>query len=119
MNILEYQEAAGRTCPKLTKEYEHIDSLHMILGMTTEVSELADVFKKNLAYNKEIDWINVKEEIGDIFWYLINFCTINNIDVEKQLYVNIEKLIARFPEKFNSENAINRNLEKERQILES
>jgi hypothetical protein len=39
-------------------------------------------------------------------------------DIEKTAIINIEKLKARYPEKFTSENAINRDLKTERYILE-
>jgi hypothetical protein len=41
-----------------------------------------------------------------------------NIDLEEMLQRNIDKLKARYPEKFTQENALNRNLDVERQILE-
>ncbi len=120
MDLNSYKEAAARTCPHLTKlpDEDTLDNLHMVLGMLTEVAELADVFKKNLAYGKPIDWVNVKEEIGDQFWYLVNFARVNGIDLEEQLGVNISKLMARYPEKFCKIAAVNRDLEKERAILE-
>lgn len=99
-------------------ENEKDDNIHMVLGMITETGELADVFKKNMAYNKDIDWVNVKEEIGDLMFYVANFCNINHFDLEQIMETNIEKLRARYPEKFTSENALNRNIDKERQILE-
>ena len=37
----------------------------------------------------------------------------------KELGVNIEKLKARFPEKFSVEKANHRNLDREREILEA
>jgi len=90
----------------------------MALGMQTEAAEISDVFKKKLAYNKDIDWVNVKEEIGDLMWYIMNLCTFNNFDLEEILQTNIDKLRVRFPEKFTEENALNRNLEQERKTLE-
>jgi NTP pyrophosphatase (non-canonical NTP hydrolase) len=63
MDIKEYQKQAERTLVKLEKN--SYDLLHMCLGLQTESAEISDVFKKKLAYNKDIDWINVKEEIGD------------------------------------------------------
>jgi NTP pyrophosphatase (non-canonical NTP hydrolase) len=105
-----------RTLAELNAPLE--DDLHMILGMLTEVGELADVFKKYMAYQKQIDWVNVKEEVGDLLWYVSNFCNINGFDLEEILQTNINKLRARYPEKFTQENAINRDLDKERTILE-
>ena len=120
MNLQEYQSAAARTCPTLNSlpDLNSLDNLHMVLGMVTEVAELADVFKKNIAYGKAIDWVNVKEELGDCFWYLANFARINGIDIESELGINIDKLKSRYPDKFSEEAAINRDLVKERSILE-
>ena len=81
-------------------------------------AEISDVFKKKLAYNKDIDWVNVKEEIGDLMWYISNFCNLNNWDLREILNTNIQKLKIRFPEKFEENQAINRNLEQERKTLE-
>jgi NTP pyrophosphatase (non-canonical NTP hydrolase) len=124
MNLQQYQNDASRTCPSLGtevlggRELKTTDNIHMVLGMQTETAELSDVFKKHLAYNKPIDWVNAKEEIGDLMWYISNFCRINNINLEEIMQTNIEKLKIRFPDKFSQENAINRNLEKERVELE-
>lgn len=116
MKYQEYQKEAARTCAKLANDSDN--NIHMILGMQTEVAELADVFKKNLAYGKPIDWVNAKEEIGDLMWYVANFCNLNDIDLEQVMETNINKLRARFPGKFTQENALNRDLETERKILE-
>lgn len=118
MDLKKYQEQARRTNAPMPKNYEFLTELHMLMGMTTEIGELTDVFKKHLAYGKDIDWVNVGEEVADIMWYLINFCDGVGIDLEKELDKNISKLQARFPEKFTKEKAINRDLNTERQILE-
>lgn len=116
MEIKEYQNLSKRTLVSLNSKLE--DNIHMILGMQTESAELSDVFKKNLAYGKEIDWVNIKEEIGDQMWYIANICNINNWNLEDILETNIKKLEARYPDKFNQDKAVNRNLEVEREILE-
>jgi hypothetical protein len=89
----------------------------MLFGMMTELGELVDSYKKHYAYGKELDMINVMEEMGDIMWYWANMCNITGINAEASLQVNIDKLKARYPEKFNEELAVNRDLEKEREIL--
>jgi len=116
MQIKQYAEEIKRTLADL--QYKEKNNIHMLMGLSTEVGELIDIFKKNFAYKKQIDWINVEEEVCDIMWYLINFCNINNIDIERALDKNIEKLKIRYPEKFTENNAINRNLDDERKILE-
>lgn len=117
MEITEYQEKARRTCANLDSNKE--DNIHMALGLVTEAGEIADVFKKKLAYNKDIDWVNVKEEVGDIMWYVANLCNINGWDLRDILDTNINKLVKRYPEKFTNEKALNRDLEGERSILEA
>jgi NTP pyrophosphatase (non-canonical NTP hydrolase) len=117
MNFEQYTKEAERTSAIL--ENETLNNLHYLLGMITEIGELLDIWKRNIAYKKDIDWINVKEELGDILWYFSNFLRINNIDFEEILNININKLKSRYPEKFTEENAINRDLESERKILES
>lgn len=120
MNLQAYTSAASRTCPNLGTDPQErgLDNLHMVLGMVTEVAELADVFKKDMAYGKPIDWVNVGEEVADVMWYLVNFCRINNISLERELDKNINKLMVRFPDKFSGEAAINRNVAAERIELE-
>ena len=178
MKIQQYQQEAKRTLPILG---EDIDRQHMVAGVVGEIGELMDAYKRHIAYGKELDRINVLEEIGDTFWYICGWATIrgytySNVDVpiytgiyeiqdvEMDVYVpitpidilfrfsvlmhfgeyqnllnmwwdtakclgfsdeeiegaldkNINKLKVRHPEKFTEENALNRNLEKEREML--
>ena len=116
MNINDYQLKAARTCAKIDGAI--MDNLHMVLGMQTEAAEIADVYKKTIAYKKPLDFVNIKEEIGDIMWYIANLCNMNGWDLREILATNIAKLEARYPEKFTEENALNRNLKTEREILE-
>jgi hypothetical protein len=51
-------------------------------------------------------------------WYISNFCKSNNFDLEEILGTNIAKLESRYPEKFTQQDALVRNLDKEREILE-
>jgi NTP pyrophosphatase (non-canonical NTP hydrolase) len=116
MELKEYANLAAKTNAILGDKLQN--NLHMILGLVTEVGELADAFKKYIAYGKEIDWVNVQEEVGDVMWYLINLCTLNGFDLEKILERNIAKLKARYPNEFEVDRALNRDLQREREILE-
>ncbi len=188
MTLKEYQQLAKRTCPNLfldqPKEVsDFLNISHMVYGMVSELPELQD------AVLKKEDFVNAREELADIMWYIVNYCTFKEIDIydldlnktstsydpfleisywigeianlEKRklaykkdyedselkyflqrlifsiidahemcndrtesftlydsLERNIEKLKVRFPEKFTTDNAINRNLEQERKVLE-
>lgn len=78
--ILEYQGLAARTCPNLPEEHEN--ERHMNLGVITEIGEVLDIFKKNLAYGKAIDVVNLGEELADISWYIVNKCRFQEISLE-------------------------------------
>lgn len=90
--------------------------LHGIIGTITESQELASLLLKTLS--KPIDETNLLEEIGDILWYLAAILREYNYTFEDAAYVNIKKLKTRYPNKFSSKDAISRDLERERKILE-
>ena len=112
MNLEEYTDNVMRTVNVLNTPL--MNQLHMVLGMVTEASEIANVFKAKLAYNREIDWVNIEEEVGDELFFISAFCRMNGIDLEKVMEQNIAKLKARYPD----DKANNRDLDKEREILE-
>lgn len=116
MELKEYMEEASRTDAPLDSPFMH--GLHMVIGMATEVGELQDIYKKKLAYGKEIDEVNEKEEIGDLMWYIANHCKSKGWDLGEILQTNINKLKARYPERFDADRALTRDLDKERKILE-
>ena len=118
MNIFEYINLASRTCPDLGSDLNN--QMHMAIGASTESNELLDSYKRWFAYGKELDKTNVEEEIFDCFWYLLNLCRMLNINPEMGMATNILKLESRYPNlRFDEDNAISRNLEKERAILEN
>lgn len=115
-DIEEYVAWTENTCAKLDTPLT--DIVHMLFGMSTEVGELTDVFKKFIAYGKEVDAVNVVEELGDILYYIASFCRIYGVPLSDVIARNIAKLETRYPEKFTEYHANNRNLEKEREQLE-
>ena len=116
MDIQSYQKLAARTLPRLSSEQEDIQ--HMLFGMMTELGELVDSYKKHYAYGKNLDLVNVMEEMGDIMWYWAGMCTITGINSSGILSTNIAKLMKRYPEKFDEMLAVKRDLETERKTLE-
>lgn len=108
---------------------------HAALGISTEAGELLDAWKKIIAYGRSPDYVNMDEEIGDLLWYVALYCDARaqmmrvHQEVTKKEYDaadhmnkimqrNIAKLSARYPEKFTPYHAENRDLDKERRILE-
>lgn len=104
--------------PMATKELRTNRFLHAAMGLSTEAGEFLDALKKHLFYGKELDLVNLKEEIGDLMWYLAIACDALGTDFETEQARNIAKLKARYPEKFTSDKAIERDLTVEREVLE-
>lgn len=119
MKLDDYLEKSSRTftAPEHFSKSQ-IEELHCIMGLGTEVGELTDAYKRHLFYGTKLDNVNVEEEMGDVLWYLANLMRLKGVDPEKVMQLNIDKLKARYPEKFDSDKAVNRDLENEREILE-
>lgn len=182
MNIEQFRKDTLRTLPDLGSLLHN--SLHMTVGIMTEVSEIQSAFEKAKYLDGQIDNVNLAEEWADVMWYMANYANIHglriydkaaenydihrdfwpeiiihsgdlldldkkylaygkepehekrqfifdslnyyvvkfanfyNIDIEETLERNINKLKTRYPEKFDVEKAVNRNLEEERLVLE-
>jgi len=91
--------------------------LHGAIGLATETGELVQALIYSKFEGKELDKVNVKEELGDFCWYLAIFLRELDLDLHDVMQVNIDKLKARYGDKFSEEKANNRDLETERDIL--
>lgn len=104
-------------------QYQSIDIdfrlLHSIIGLITEGAELGEAVVSSFTQGNNLDTVNVREEIFDVLWYVLIGHSALDKHLEGTLDMGFEKLRARFPDKFSSDNAINRNLDIERTILES
>jgi len=124
MNCKKYLQESKRTCSKkhgVIKERidsKTIDLLHAGMGLVTEAGEFLDALKKHIYYGKDLDVVNLKEELGDSLWYLALALRTLETDFDSVMETNIKKLKIRYPEKFNEDKANHRCLDKERQILE-
>jgi NTP pyrophosphatase (non-canonical NTP hydrolase) len=91
---------------------------HAIVGIATESAELIEAVLESLSSGTPIDRVNVLEELGDINWYQAILIDALAGNWDKILTTNIEKLRARYPEKFTAAAAIDRDIDAERVILE-
>lgn len=92
--------------------------VHAIYGLCTEAGEISEAFLK-AAESGTFDEVNLKEEAGDLLWYLAMLFRELDTNFDEVATTNINKLKARFPEKFSQDKAYNRDLNTEREILES
>jgi len=92
--------------------------LHAGIGLSTESGEFLDALKKHIFYGKELDKVNLAEEMGDLFWYMAIVADELGFEFEEVMERNITKLKARYGDKFSEEKAEKRDLDSEREILE-
>lgn len=126
MNPKQYMEELGATDER---DYSTIQGrmgdefnsklLHYVLGIGTEAGEIQDAVKKAVIYGKELDQTNLVEEVGDILWYTSRLLTLLGSNFEEAMAKNNAKLKARYGDKFTEHAALNRDLNKEREILEN
>jgi len=91
---------------------------HAAMGLATEAGEFVDMIKKHIYYGKALDVVNAKEELSDCSWYIALALNELNTTMNEVLTLNINKLKLRYPAKFSSEDAINRDVVAERELLE-
>ncbi len=91
---------------------EHIDDL------TVDIGAMIDVLKKNLMYGKTLNVDEIKNKLFSIACSIEASLNVYNMTSSESQERNIEKLRARYGEKFTEAAALERNLEKEREILE-
>ena len=82
--------------------------LHAAMGLGTEAGEFADDLKKHIFYGKELDPEHLKEELGDLLWYLGIAADVLGTSVQDLMRDNIAKLRKRYPEKFTEQDALDR-----------
>ncbi len=89
-----------------------------LICIVYNVSKLQEFTKKYLAYEKPIVAYDYCKAIHFLLGAINNLAYDLHIDLEEGMDRVIAKLRARYPKAFNLEEAINRDLEEERRILE-
>jgi NTP pyrophosphatase (non-canonical NTP hydrolase) len=75
---------------------EQANLWHMATGVSGEAGELLDAIKKHVIYQKPLDVENVKEELGDILFYMSNLMQSVGLSFEEVLQHNVDKLSVRY-----------------------
>lgn len=106
MNGNEYQKLAARTInPSLYSEEVEQHALH---GMAGEIGEIHSLYQK--AYQGHgFDGEHVKKELGDLLWFIAEYCTAMNWELDDVMEKNIEKLSKRYPKGFETEKSVHRD----------
>lgn len=105
MTLNEYQRLAARTIrPKMG--WESLRN-HALFGMASEVGELHGLYQKGYQ-GHAIDPDHAMKEVGDLLWFVAEYCTAMSWDLDEVGQTNISKLIARYPDGFDPEKSLHR-----------
>lgn len=85
---------------------------------TFKLHNLVDLFKRELAYKKEMNLISLQTELVLLAQLLMGVEEYFGFTLEDSVQRNIDKLFVRFPDKFSEESALDRNLDAEYKTLE-
>lgn len=125
LTLVQFQNLASRTLPISGEQkffspksanpdtfpaYDrNVDLIHACFGITGEAGELLDPVKKAMFYGKPLDIQNIREEAGDLLWYIAGpLCRALGCTLEDLARENVAKLRARYPEKYTDEAAVAR-----------
>lgn len=105
----QYQQEAQKTIPiNLTPEEIRDNAVYGICG---EVGELVDILKKikfqGHAFTEETRR-HLLLECGDLLWYISEMVTGLNAQLDTVASMNIDKIRARYGDRFDSEKSIHR-----------
>ena len=104
----EYQRLAMTTLnPNLSKKDILING---VMGLCGESGEAIDIVKKHLHQGHPLDREKLIKELGDIAWYLAETAYALDISLDKVLENNIDKLKARYPDGFDTQKSIHREV---------
>lgn len=104
MKLNEYQKLSERTANRHENEL-----LNYGLGLTGEAGEVADLIKKSQFHGHSVSAAEIKNELGDVLWYLSRIASLADLSLEEVAQANIDKLAKRYPEGFSVTRSKNRN----------
>ena len=106
MDFAEYQQCAERTlqCEMTDLELK----CNCVFGLVGETGEIADLLKKHIFHKHPLDHQKLRDELGDVLWYVAALCIIYEIPLDAVARENVAKLAARYPNGFTYEDSIKR-----------
>lgn len=115
---MKYEEFVASRCKpgqdildSLTPEKCHL--WHMATGVGSDAGELVDAIKKYVIYGKDLDAENLKEECGDVLFFITGVCNEMGWDLDEIMAANQQKLEKRYPTTYSDKDAIERKDKKQ------
>lgn len=101
----EYQKLAARTINHENSPAEM--EMHALHGMCGEIGELHSLYQK-MYQGHQFDKEHAMKELGDLLWFMAEYCTACGFALEEVAKANLEKLKARYPEGFEEDKSLHR-----------
>lgn len=101
----EYQKAAYDL---ISEDGKKDMVLNGVLGLAGECGECCDIVKKHKFQGHDLDKEHLKDELGDVLWYIAETCSGLGITLEEVAEYNLNKLHKRYPKGFSKEKSIHR-----------
>lgn len=83
-------------------------------GLAGDAGEVSSAVMKYIEYGRDLDRVNLVEEVGDCLWRLAQVCKAAGFTLNQAMQANINKLRSRYPDRYSDERSANRNPEAER-----
>jgi NTP pyrophosphatase (non-canonical NTP hydrolase) len=94
---------------KRFQDHHNVRRMHAAIGISGEAGEIDDAIKKSIYYGKELDVENIKEECGDLLWYMAILLHDIGSSFDEVMGQNIVKLRKRYPSgHFTEKDALER-----------
>ena len=100
MKFIDYEAAALRTAKSEQTPSERLCNWSM--GIAGEAGELVDQIKKLVFHGKPVDVTDLRDELGDVLWYLAALAHELGMSLDEVAMRNIEKLRLRHGDSFKT-----------------
>lgn len=105
MTMKEYQQLARRTQNVLLCKRDRTE--HALWGMSSEVGEICGLHQK-IHQGHVLDREEAIKELGDLMWFVAEYCDTLGCTLEEVCERNIAKLRERNPQGFSAQDSIER-----------
>ena len=78
------------------------------LGLCGEAGEVAELLKKHLYHGHPLDREKLRNELGDVLWYVATLASDLGIPLSDVASANVDKLRKRYPDGFSAEASAKR-----------
>ena len=106
LTLNDYQKLAQRTSNPALSPDDHL--MNGLLGLAGETGECCDLAKKCFYQDGRDIRESLKDELGDVLWYVVEAATAMGWTLEEIGQHNVDKLKRRYPQGFEAERSLHR-----------